>query len=393
MGKWDKYKETEENRWDKYKVEKAPERPQYNALGKIFEVPGAAVRSALMGKGFTPGAINPQDVPKFQDIATNKMNEFIANKASRIPNPMARNLAVGVGTGLANTASMAGMAADYATNPGEILTSLAATKAGQLLSKTTAGKALGRFLSRPRRIFNWGGKEGLQKVAEKAHKGGQQVFQGMKDKYDTVFNEIKDGKASVAGIKLKVDEAVNSFPEGGGLGSYKKITKRLAKTPNETMSAKELHNLKQEVGKTIRWKGQSDAINHAKKEVYYSINEALEKAGGAKYTGLSKEYREFAYMMDDVNSAIMERGRPGMKKLAGSVMNPGGTLTARQESALKALDKQLPGSDKFLHDFLAWRRAELVKRYGSLVGGGGLLYGLRRRVGETMPDFGEDGAP
>lgn len=43
-----------------------------NILGNVFERPAAAVRSAIQGKGYAQGAINPTNVPTFQDLALDK---------------------------------------------------------------------------------------------------------------------------------------------------------------------------------------------------------------------------------------------------------------------------------------------------------------------------------
>lgn len=394
MGKWDKYKVTEEeNQWEQYRVKKAPAvlPPDQSMMGNIFNRPGAAMRSMLRGQGYAQGAINPAAVPTFQEQSTDAFNRWMANKASRLPEPL-RGPATLAGVPAANIASIAGMAADVATNPADILATIVGGKVATALGKTTAGKALGRFFTRPRRIFGFGGKKTLQKVAEKAGKGGEIVFRKMQDKYDDVFSQIQGGSTDITDIRVAVDDVYNAFPEGTGAGTYRKIANRLDNVPGDTMSVKDLQNLKQTVKKSIKWRGESSSINHFKKQVYIKINEALERIGGEKYKGLSREYAEFIKMMDDVNSAILERGLPGMPLLGksgpGPFFTPGGGLSQRQEVSLRKLSSMLPSQAQFMQDFSAWQRAEWIKRLVVGILAGGALYGARRKVGETVIDVG-----
>ena len=91
-----------------------------NILGQLFNVPGAAVRSAIQGKGYTQGAINPSQVPTFQKLALDK---YYTNLAKSGKNPSILDVLAG------NSVSAIGMAADMITNPADMLLALVGSKA------------------------------------------------------------------------------------------------------------------------------------------------------------------------------------------------------------------------------------------------------------------------
>ena len=119
-------------------------------------------------------------------------------------------------------------------------------------------------------------------------------------------------------------------------------------------------------------------------EIYHRINDGLERIGGEKYLGLSKEYREFMNMADDINAVILEGGRPGEAKLRGSFWRPGGNLTYRQSEALKQLNNQLPPKMQFWQDFGAWKRGQYLKKYGAAVPAGIMA---RKFLWKATPDI------
>ncbi len=110
-----------------------------NILGNVFERPGAAIRSAIQGKGYTAGAINPTNVPTFQELAI---------KGSQITKSPTANVALGM------IPSALGLAADIATNPADVLSAIIpATKPvqaiGRAIASTKAGKALSDIATMP----------------------------------------------------------------------------------------------------------------------------------------------------------------------------------------------------------------------------------------------------
>src|SRR3990167_1762011 len=91
-------------------------RGERNVMGNIFERPGAAVRSFLSGQGYAAGAINPGDVPTFQESL---LDRYYRSFGEKIPTRLERFIG--------NVPSTLGLAADISTNPADVLT-LAAPK-------------------------------------------------------------------------------------------------------------------------------------------------------------------------------------------------------------------------------------------------------------------------
>lgn len=116
-----------------------------NIMGNIFERPGAALRSLIMGKGYQAGAINPTEVPTFQNLALDKY--YQSDVMSKYP---------GLKTLLGNVVSAGGMAGDVATNPADLLVLIAGktptgggTTLGGRMAGSKAGQAVSRFANMP----------------------------------------------------------------------------------------------------------------------------------------------------------------------------------------------------------------------------------------------------
>jgi len=112
-----------------------------NLLGDIFNRPGAAIRSALMGKGYVEGAKNPNAVPRFQDVALDKYYNA--------PDFAGKEL-------IGNIVSAGGMVADVATNPADLLALLAGktpmggrSTLNEVIANSRGGQAVGRFMNMP----------------------------------------------------------------------------------------------------------------------------------------------------------------------------------------------------------------------------------------------------
>ncbi len=106
-----------------------------NIVGNIFERPGAAIRSAIQGKGYVAGALNPTNVPKFQE-------QILETYYKKLPNFPGKTV-------LGNIPSALGMAADIVTEPANLLTGLApkiplgaGRTLGQVISATKPAQAL-----------------------------------------------------------------------------------------------------------------------------------------------------------------------------------------------------------------------------------------------------------
>ena len=111
-----------------------------NVLGNIFERPAAAIRAAIQGKGYTSGAVNPTNVPRFQDVALDAYYD-------KVPDFPGKTL-------LGNVVSAGGMAADIATDPSSLIgimggLSPTTKTAAQAVMATKPAQAVSRFANLP----------------------------------------------------------------------------------------------------------------------------------------------------------------------------------------------------------------------------------------------------
>jgi len=121
------------------------QRGERNIAGAIFERPGAAIRSALTGKGYVEGAVNPTEVPTFQESALKKY--YGEGK------PSALKTIGGFGV------SAAGMAGDILTNPADVIGLMTGakpvrditglSKVGAAIGATKVGKSLKAVATTP----------------------------------------------------------------------------------------------------------------------------------------------------------------------------------------------------------------------------------------------------
>ena len=110
-----------------------------NILGKIFNVPAAAIRSTIQGRGYMAGALNPDAVPTFQEMS---LNAPVPGVSAPPQNPF--EFIGQYGAGLAR--DIVGAGADMVTNPANLLMGIA----GKVVSGTTPAKAFERFLTKQR---------------------------------------------------------------------------------------------------------------------------------------------------------------------------------------------------------------------------------------------------
>lgn len=118
-----------------------------NIFGGTFNVPGAAIRSAIQGKGYMAGALNPDKVPSFQ--------ELMARKASDIASLLPPQYAYGAGMALSTPMQTAGMVGDIATDPASLMAMIGGKvpgveSLGKKLMSTKAAQEFGKFLTRER---------------------------------------------------------------------------------------------------------------------------------------------------------------------------------------------------------------------------------------------------
>ena len=264
-----------------------PSKPQIenqNVLGQTFNVPGAAIRSFIQGKGYVEGALNPSKVKKFQDI-------FI-EKAQFTTSPV-MNAVLGM------PASAAGLALDIATNPADVATilipmSAPAKAVGKAISSTKVGQKVGAVGNK---IFNsditpikwvrdfWGNTKKAENVAREAKSA---VIKESASKISSVKQEgLRKGKISSA-INKKYVDAVNREEDGLKLAlenAEKKYTGKISSDSLKKSSEirKDLPKLykqkSQEYGEGLNKLLTGKPIQVSKAEVVPTLEEALMNHG------------------------------------------------------------------------------------------------------------------
>lgn len=243
------------------------------------------------------------------------------------------------------------------------------------------GYGIGKGLQGIGKLINLGGRKTAQAIAEKADKGFDILQQNLSKKYDALFSKIGKGEVANDDLFNIVKQTIDSFPEGVSSGKLNSILKRLSDTENIT--AKELHNIKQEVTKLIPksvWNGitEGNAITNAYENIYWTINENLEKIGGKAYAGLTNEYKNFKQAEKIAKPLFYKRGIPSNEALKSVMDIPA-------QKAIRDLSSQLPKGAKFAQDFMAWRRGQTAKKIaGYLVGGGAATYLAHRYLSEKL---------
>lgn len=218
MGKWDKYKVSgegsTESKWDKYKVspavseervaEKSPEMEKQNLMGQIFNVPGAAIRSAIQGKGFVQGAVNPSSVPTFQDTALNSYY----GKLPIFPGKTALGMGV----------SALGMAGDVLTNPADMALALAGkapgvNKAVGAVRKLAPAQAFEQWLTKERSVAGSMPKimnnKWLMERAKTVKSVVDETIDGFRSQYKSLIG--KNANNVVSNINTLPEDVIQEF--------------------------------------------------------------------------------------------------------------------------------------------------------------------------------------
>jgi len=168
-------------------------RGERSLVGNIFERPGAAVRSTLLGRGYKQGAMYPEEVPRFQDLIL----DAYYNKLPSFPGKSILGLAP----------STLGLTADIATNPADLLGLLAGKipmgkgkTLGEVISKSVPGQAVGRFANMP--ISQTGPVRAVKGMVEEVGKSG--IFKQGKD---YIYEKLAKPAANY------VNQHIKNFPD------------------------------------------------------------------------------------------------------------------------------------------------------------------------------------
>ena len=374
-----------------------------NVIGSLFNVPGAAITSALLGRGYTQGALNPSQVPSGSDIGQN----IGSNLAGRLPPSIAKPLGAYASFSLGNVGSI--IDPRNIVNPLTVLGLSAGltpvksvlTKAATTLSQTKYGKRILNILQKKRGVKDaLGGKKAkIDVIAEDAIKAGQRVRHNFQAKYgsdiDNIANSIDD-IIPLDDIAQSIDKVISQNP---GISNKKELLRIADDMRNDLMTGRDMVTLKGRAqkglstsiksGKTLANQEQS-----LRMQIAGQIDEKLLNAAPEKYAAIKSEYRDMSRAVSDVNKVFYEGFYPG----GGNVMKPGFApgygISPRQNRSLKEVSRLAETLDpysEFYSAFNLWRQQELVKRgVGLGIIGSGLMYGARRKVGEgTMELTGE----
>lgn len=211
---------------------------QRNIAGNIFERPGAALRNALlvmtkgnlqqMGQAYQQGAVNPTNVPSFQKKVLDRYYNDLANITSRLPEKGGlRQITTGVGAIPGFVLSAAGLGADIATEPANLLLGVGGQvpgikQAGQAIASTRPAQAISRLANMP--VENTGlaralGKLGTgvkakipkimgdQWITQQA-KQGQVVSEGISNALGNAYDDIYGKVGQIKIDPAKIDDVL-----------------------------------------------------------------------------------------------------------------------------------------------------------------------------------------
>jgi hypothetical protein len=292
-----------------------------NILGQIFNVPGAAIRSAIQGKGYTQGAMNPSQVPTFQNMAL----ENYYNKTPSFPGK----------TALGNVVSAGGMVADMATNPTDLL----ATILGGVGAGTKVGKAIGNVevtLKNDKLAGNI-----IKSLIKPAHK-------------DMLFGKnpglgvSKEGivASNLDSLGIKVTERIDQLKEA---------VKTIRSTPENLYKSVDLSSIRKPLVSSIDKLKRTPLTNASEisgvQDAMVDITNFVQKIDKV---GLNKLPISDAYEIKDVVSKMQKWDRPGTGELNK-------TLKQVYHEIDSAIDKTIPELKE-----LNSRIANLISAQGSI---------------------------
>lgn len=374
---WDKYA-VESDEWEQYAT--TPKR-QFNTIAEAQAAMQEArvnQRNAEMdASGIMPWITQP---PKMMPDATNFNNTVNAIVPSLLGGGMVGNTILKGGAALVPTigrqiaAGMGGGAAGGAIAPADNMQQRGVNAGFGALAGGAMPMAAAIINKFPK-IINLGGRKTGQKVAELSDKGIDKVGDYLSKKYDVMFDKLRtvNGTRKPDSIITAIDDVGNQFP-GQDMGKLSAIKTRLMKIQKsgKELTGEELHNLKQEVRTLIPksvWKGSSeaDAMQAAKKNIYFKVNEELGALGGDEYKALSAEFKKFKDSEQSVRNILYNEGAVSNQNLMRQLDVP-------KENALKYLNSQIPNKeDQFLDALMAYRRGQNIKKaaaFGLPVAGG-----------------------
>lgn len=356
------------------------ERGKRNIYGDIFERPASAIRSALIGKGYTQGALVPEEVPTFQDIALQK---YYQNGK-----PSALKTARGFGV------SALGMGADIATNPAQMLSILLGLTPQGKIAGQQAIKDIGRAKEL---ITTTGQKFATSPVGQITQKGLAKTTQAIKElpskiprimgkdytinRAQTLAKDLKDLRLGYGSLKEDMLKKVGNLKV-----DVSDLSKTLDKLPDtainkigETVydfkdsSIKNIDDIREAIGDMLSSKDWIEATKTNKATLKYVFNE-LGNLMKAKHPEVSSSLNAYSNFMKDVyrpaEKTLFRSGKIVEKPLRGA-LKKGAERTTQQ--AFESLGKSVETSKQALKDMSKFIGREQLKKVikGGLIGYGG----------------------
>jgi len=264
-----------------------------NILGQLFNVPGAAIRSAMQGKGYAQGAAQPDQVPKFQDMAikaVQKSTSPIVNATIGMP------------------ASALGLALDTVTNPADLLSMLisggvAKTPIAQaeitLKNEKIAGRVINSLIKPAHKDFLFGNNPGLGVAKEGITANG---LEELATKVESRITLLNDASKAIRNTPENIQKTVNlskvNRPLINSLIELKKAPGthapqiksietalsdigRLNKGNLDNLSISDAYKIKKVISGMQDWtieSGAGKAVNKGLRDVYVNIDKTIDKA-------------------------------------------------------------------------------------------------------------------
>ena len=357
------------------------ERGQQNIYGDIFNRPSAAIRSALMGRGYVKGALTPEEVPTFQ-------NEFLRKYYGEEKPSLVKTIG---GFGV----SAAGMGADILTNPADLLLLLSGKKimekgveglgkAGELISEKGTQLAKSRFSQFTAR--------GVEKTIENIKTLPSRLPQIMGKNYTLQRAEktagLLDDARSYLG-KLK-GEAIKQY--GDRIVDAQKLSSQLPSLPKNVLNALDdpiyaieklsdgsikpsianLDKIKEALGDFMTSKTWEEATTKNKqviKQAYGLVSQAMKDAAPEIKEPIAT-YHDFMDIYRDVNKTIRNTEGVILEKRLRGVLKPG--AERRYQIAWEQMQKYIPELKRIAKDIIKFNQRQTTKR---ILGRGALYLG------------------
>jgi hypothetical protein len=366
--------------------ESAYNRGERNIVGNIFERPSAAIRSALMGKGYAQGALNPGQVPSFQQTAL----DAYYKKTPQFPGKTALGMGV----------SALGMGADILTNPADVLPMVVGASptirtAAKAIGGTEPAQAFSRFLNKERQVAditkhmpkimtdNW-----LVSRAKTVKLAVDEAVSGVRKEFASIFEPHKELSVSSDTLKaipktLLDDMGINK--ETATVGQlWDARDNLLTQISDATWNKSEnLKRLKLKESELV------DSVSRLKAAVLNSVPMDTRNA----LLKLDPKYTEIINLGKELSSKVYKPSTNTYK--TSSLVNVyGNPKSSDARVAFKQFQKYNDKIGQVTKDIKKYVGRQNIKKIVGIAGatgiiGGGLAYGLRKKISQPIGNIGE----